>query len=567
MKRFPFIILFLLFLCPSAWATSWYCSTQAVVSGQSAPHDGSSWDHAWTCDSNSTNPVLWGTSGAKVKPGDTLYIDGGPSGLTYTATADALLYVQASGTDNTTNRITIATGAKSPLPSQHDGKVTFDGSGTYSNIISNGQAYITFDGKKAQTCSDFKDCINWKIYNTRMPGGYVAVNLAGSQYVLFTYIEIEKCNSAIYQRGGSPQIGGEFSYLYIHDLRGYGGISLQGTNVGETSYDLTLVHHSTIEINSHMNGTGPGADGIQGCAGLTAYNNTISHVLGDQDEDYPGACNFPSASCNPPTAGFCCVEHSDEIQASAEYIKAYNNIFKNPTDSGFDVDCLGACGHYYIYNNLFYSDSTLSNSAGQPIRFYGNSGPITSWTEVYIFNNTFVDVLGARTISLNATGGESATVSDVHFENNLIYNCGQVGAQAAIHIFPSDQAVPADWGVDYNLVWAGLHGSNIIAVDSDNPYTQPNGYINVQPVFVSYTEKTPGNNFHLTASYTGANLTSFCNSMPGITATKDACKADKDGNPRPASGSWDRGAYQYGSGFATPTIGRGVTIGGGVTFK
>jgi len=98
-------------------------------------HDGSSWANAWTL-AEATTSTNWGTSGStKIIPGDTVYIDGGSSGVSYSGG----FVFQRAGTAG--NVITVRPGAGHPtLSSGHDGKVVLGG------IEGDAYSYIRVDG-------------------------------------------------------------------------------------------------------------------------------------------------------------------------------------------------------------------------------------------------------------------------------------------------------------------------------------------------------------------------------------------------------------------------------------
>ena len=101
----------------SARSATWYLSASVSSSG-----NGNSWTTAWKNPGN----IIW----ASVRPGDTIYVDGGSSGLSY----GAFSTITASGTSN--NYITIARSTESG----RDGIVTI----TTPCVISG--SYIKFDG-------------------------------------------------------------------------------------------------------------------------------------------------------------------------------------------------------------------------------------------------------------------------------------------------------------------------------------------------------------------------------------------------------------------------------------
>jgi len=256
-KLAAFTMLFLWFCLWShpAYATEWYCTSTAQGS-----KDGTSWDNAWAC-TGASNAVVWGGSG--VVAGDTLYIDGGSSGITYTATGNNMFTVGASGSD-ADHRITIATGAKSPSSSGHDGTVTFDGDGAYAVLINcNSQQWVKFDGEK-------NGAINWIVQDTKRTGAYSSANYAvgltnamSSTGKIFTYIRVHDASDGI--NAGAVTDGTsvlEISYCDIHDVVGDHLISVSGT-AAQTLGNI-LIHHNTLQNLVDSSASNAGPDVLQG---------------------------------------------------------------------------------------------------------------------------------------------------------------------------------------------------------------------------------------------------------------------------------------------------------------
>lgn len=130
-------------LAKSSWAACWYVNNAAR-----GANNGTSWANAWPW----FDKIVWGGSG--VRAGDTLYISGGSTSKTYLS---PVINPTVSGTSG--HPIMIATGAKSPSPSGHDGLVIFDEEGTSNGFISTmNVSYFTVDGET-------NGAINWKFQN------------------------------------------------------------------------------------------------------------------------------------------------------------------------------------------------------------------------------------------------------------------------------------------------------------------------------------------------------------------------------------------------------------------
>ncbi|MFX0200053.1 MAG: choice-of-anchor Q domain-containing protein [Candidatus Hodarchaeota archaeon] len=165
--------------------------------------DGSSWSNAFAGFSD----ITWGSGSGNLGAGDTLYVSGGASGLTYTEE----LTIGANGSDG--SLIYIKTGALSPSPSGHDGLVTITSSGAGIKIGS--YDYIVIDG------DDGAGNRNFKMLNNTNPG----VHINGGTDNLIRYVEatgnedgikIEGIDNACHSRG-DPYSTNIFEHCYVYD--------------------------------------------------------------------------------------------------------------------------------------------------------------------------------------------------------------------------------------------------------------------------------------------------------------------------------------------------------------
>lgn len=467
---------------------SWYVDNTATGS-----NTGTSWANAWTGFSS----IVWGASGANT--GDTLFISGGSTSKKYTATTNYFL-------DFTTSGVTIRPGQDSG----HNGIVIIDGANAYGALI-RFPTDTTING-------EYSGAIHLWLTNTANTQDNNACMTTGDDFVL-RYTLISGANIGLVATGGS---GGMVEYCRFENIREQAAIRLNGRNTGATSYDLTFVQNNVIQLNNDgMTGDGNGPDGIQGCTGLTLRSNLIYAADGDLGP-------FPN--------------HTDFLQGQAMYVKVYANDFLNITDSAvdFDGEISGVSGNVRIYNNLFRMTYTAGVPSG--IRIYSTYGPITAFTNIWIMNNTFVDLamasVGGYPVSFGFNSG-NPTVNDVTIKNNLFYNSGKAGTRVVVNIPASTAAAAADWNVDYNLTSAGAQGETAMTVDGA-AHTQSNPRTGT-PVFESYSQGSAGNDLHLDTSDTaatgqGVDLSAF------ITT-------DKDGVTRAAP--WDIGAYKANAASAT----------------
>jgi hypothetical protein len=467
-------------------AASWYVDNAAV-----GANNGTSWTNAW----NSFSKAIWGTGG--VKAGDTLYISGGSSSKTYYASSNYLLNVGASGASDT-NRITIKVGPDAG----HNGTAILDGNG-YAGIISCMQDYVTIDG-------EVNGERHLRVQNNLHDGYGYAVEMSNSSYSNMRYVEIVKADIGI---GAVWGYGGRFSNLYLHDIRGDAAIRFNGRNHFNPSYDQTFVESSEIQLNSPLDKSGPGPDGIQGCFGLTVDGNYIHAEVGAQAPN---------------------TNHMDFVQMQAYYITIKNNHFRNIVDSALDLDYGDSApiGHIRIFNNVIDMGYYAGVPSGLRIYSPGGSRP-TQWIDIHFNSNTIVDQAHSEVhqyVIRIDDNGSNPSVSNVEIRNNIFFDSGP-----NIAIIPaSSNYTAADWNFDYNLLNAGSEGGVAVSIDGSS-YSQAHPRTGV-PAFVSYSKLSAANDYNLLGSDTaardlGASIDSFYAS-------------DKNGVARPQNGAWDIGAYE-----------------------
>jgi hypothetical protein len=193
-------------------------------------------------------------------------------------------------------------------------------------------------------------------------------------------------------------------------------------------------------------------------------------------------------------------EHSEGISAwkgsTAEVrnLVVANNVWKDMEGTGTLV-C--ECDGWDVYGNVFWGVGNAGTG----------HGAVTSWSnsDVYnvrIHNNTFVDT--SKGINFFVDG--SYRRDNITAYNNLFYNTNATFEKVASHNY--------SWF--YNA--SGTFGESQAQVGTGNP-------------FVNLTN----GDFHLTLHTASGML---------LTAPFDI---DPDGDTRNVSGSWDRGAFQFGS--------------------
>jgi hypothetical protein len=298
----------------------------------------------------------------------------------------------------------------------------------------------------------------------------------------------------------------EFSNLYIHDIRCEAGLDLDGAQdrVGGNLYDTgALIHDNIIQVNNQGADNGLGPDAIQCTNGCTLYNNIITAA--------PGTMS--------------CSQHQDGLQVGGTYYKAYNNSFYCLANASIEAtNWAGDAGHLRAWNNTFAQCSTQPNS--HAFDTYTESGALD---DVLVYENTFADFTGFIGVRLDL-GSTSIPITNSAIKNNIFYNVG-----TPIRAANGNYTCGSGLVIDSNNINAGAGGGTSTICDGSS-YNSSNLQTGA-PVFVSYTQYSSGNDFHLQASSDadighGANLGS-------------PYDLDKDGRSR--GSSWDIGAYQFAS--------------------
>lgn len=477
---------------------NWY-----VKNGGGGANTGLSWTDAWT----SFASVVWGASG--VKAGDTLYIDGGVSGVTYTTQ----LSTGAAGSAG--NPITIRVGQDAG----HNGQVLWDfagqtptpGAPIYGILISHN--YVTVDGSvggvsKMKVTNLFTT--NLSNYGHNVCAAVRAAS--GRSNVRVTYVDADNVSNGIYFV--TPVANTEIDHCTLTAVRG--DAAFAALNASQTgSFDLHLIHHNYAEILGYRfdANTYYGADGVHGGHGTSVYNNTFKIV--DQGTDITR-------------------QHSDTLQSTGSYVKFYNNEVINIGDSGCDFDCsyFDTAPHdIWIFNNRWRIVSAC-DPYPQAIRFYGCNVTLNN---VKIFNNLIADFAGTPAGgAIYVSAGAACTMTGWEIKGNVFVNSGTSGTSAAIHI-AGTSLVAGNFDIDYN-VFQSTSYTNFLGTQRTATawvaFKEAHGKIGV-PSFLSYVANALGNDFRLSPSDTVASLA-------GVSMSSYST-ADCLGVARPAS--WDAGPF------------------------
>ncbi len=493
--------------------TAWYVRPNGSTYGLG---NGTSWANAFS----GLNGINW----TNVAAGQVIYVAAG----NYTQA----LSVIKSGTNNT-NRITIKAAQDA-----YTGVANLIGVG----INLNSNSYVTIDGDYAGQ------------HNILIRGAdptVIATNSGiwgGRNGTVISNVDFDNIGAAIAVSG----TGIDIHHNNLTNINGGVGFSYaMKIDGGVSVFDTNKIHHNEIQVLARSS-DGYGPDGIQTSSGLSVYNNkfTIKKI----------ATNFTTS------------EHTDYLQAGmSNYLKIYNNEFVDDGDSdiqlGIWID--HDLSQVWVFNNIFRIVTKVDDYP-EFIRMYAGINPSTqvqsvlrSVNNLKIINNTFVDNVPTANGCDSGTSGWAfcpiriedfntiPTGTNNEINNNLFYNVGK-GASTEPLIDIDNRFDPGPFATNFftfsNNIYYNPSGTayikyNAPAITTTNwVSTKEPTAKTAQPLFKSYTAGGANNNLELLSTDTvatnaGTNKTALCTTVPEVCF-------DRAGNPRPATGAWDVGAYE-----------------------
>ena len=507
-KLFFRTILILLVFANLAFAEDLY-----VTSAGAGAADGLAWASAWSW-ADMSDAGNWGAGAGAITAGDTVYISGGASGVTYTSAA----IMRASGTDG--NLITFSPGQDA----SHNGVVTITNASGWGWDM-NGTDYITVNGEySGANHISIKDGAGGGIYEL---GDYSKV----------LYVDIIDNGDAANERGieiGNGNDNWEIAYCLID--KAYASSIYQGSPALADAYGNSSIHHNTI--------SNIGFDGIKvACRNTDIYNNIIGG-------SYESGINDP---------------HIDGIQASnaeIHYTRIWNNYFYDLDNSAIYFskwDTGGTVQHVQIWNNLLVGTGLVDSGYG--LYFQCNTGISCTYQNILIANNTFANwdfpairIAGAGTVTVG---------SDVDIVNNVIINSTPIYGTGPLFI-QGTFTDSANNEIDYNLIYEGAGGQKKMSVagtlyddfsDADwgTDYASWSHNLNSDPSLDVDYEPDSGSDPVVEAGKTIATFST-----------------DKESVSRPQGTAWDIGCYEFASGAVDPVdppAGIAITGGTGSTFS
>ncbi len=297
---------------------------------------------------------------------------------------------------------------------------------------------------------------------------------------------------------------------------------------------------------------------------LNFYNNDISNCEHDlaaapttffvHDNHFHDWAVWDNAGLNYHHDGFHCFAGSGgNTQTGYLYNNQFDgdtgttiNQFFFPEGGGSSTTCMVPGGTLYVFNNVFLANhSTPAESS-----IVGNS--TTGDTGDLFANNTSLGVSGANgsiayqtnhaqnvTIENNATGGngilvaEAVPVTYTVFDYNAYENCSSYNCFYTSFV---DSGLFTVWQAGSCTGSPKTCDQHGIANLSSSTYFALNSACTVGSVGQNCAPQ-----FGSPLIQAGANLSSLC------TGNLAPLCSDRAGNPRPATGAWDIGAYQAAS--------------------
>jgi hypothetical protein len=316
-------------------------------------------------------------------------------------------------------------------------------------------------------------------------------------------------NFATGMLGNGPFSYVTLSYINFGSLSGYGGI--YETSGGNGPYDIDHCYiymapgtadaaiqfsdatvkttwgfkyiHDNVIYTPCLPNSATGCDGIRGNGTVTIYNN---HITEYQTTGYTGG------------------QHADCIQwMGGNYVLIYNNFLQGVGNSCFFGDIFGSISDWWLINNV-----AVKYGGGEGMGIAPDGGATTGqhFSNIVQINN----VMDGANLTIGDDNGKGYTFDTTMMANNVVIGAG------------------------YDTT------ANSTCVMADNlTMTEAEAATN----FVGYAANSP-------TSLAADNFHSRTNAMLLIgrgTNCTYYIAFDTAGNPRPATGPWDVGAYQSGT--------------------
>ncbi len=385
------------------------------------------------------------------------------------------------------------------------------------------------------------------------------------------------------------------SYVTFDDFE-FTGKCWSGDPDPNASLNITFATHSIIKDNyfhgwSSTTGSTDVHRSIRGMLSAVPTYNEIAYNVIDGSDSFHGTT---SGQCPGTPNGAPC---QSGFGVYGDGYNFHHNVLRYLSNG------IVTNGFYIVHDNLFeymwntYDGTTHPNVvesgttglAGLPFYFYNNVirhtlQNVTLWVQIdqqaYLFNNVFFDNFGGNVNCLEFQPAAASSTPTLYFYNNTMDATGGFGGctvsfsgntppWTGTSYFENNHLVGLAAN-NFSSLWYCQTGATCTATnDNGSEVYQTEGVANGQGYTSSndYAPTAPGN----ATVGAGANLTSSCATFSSDSAL---CKGTSLGVieqvgqggyiavspaitpvPRPASGSWNAGAYEYGSGPPNPPTG------------
>ncbi len=468
----------------------------------------------------------WGTGAGRVAPGTTVALCG---------TLTSPVEVQGNGVAGNPVTILFTTGAKIAM-----GGAGCPGTGCID--LGNRREYVTVDGGSDGVIEN-TDRGARKERNESPTTG-----IGGTSLKHVTVEDVEIANLYVAEEGESSPIGnteirgiffheGEPEYLTIrNDVVHDTGWAINVTVNGNSNH--VYIEHNTLYHDSHgISPTGSSEGGNVGPV-VVAYN----HFYGDGVwASNPGLNHMDGIHCYTGDKG----DGTRGLHWSGLYI--YDNQITMEGEYGVTApiylegssgpQCGDSTSKFWIFNNVL-------SGRGAGAKFALNNGLLSPYSgEEHIFDNTFI---GNKTSegSCIPVKNPSSEATNIAFENNVLTTChtlidAETGKMAAgspdYDLYANAGTANEAFACPGHELYFSQFAEWRTCIDGDSHSIAVAGAkLSADETFGQLGKPEAGSE----AIQHGANLTSLCASTP-----EEALCKNIDGEPRPATGAWNIGAY------------------------
>lgn len=301
-------------------------------------------------------------------------------------------------------------------------------------------------------------------------------------------------------------------------------VEMDGNHNTVLNCEITNIHFPASDQATNLTyGDGSSYNVANGVAIHDTADIDCLHVFGDH-------CSFINGQEYNISEPNYQLNHTDQFQTwggssatSSTFFTFANNVCTNNTCQGGNTETDGStkCHDWYIYNNIF-NGTDASFFSGLPNTYIANNIYINGGNGGAGLQVVFYTISGG--VSTGGNTGLSYDSTGSFVQNNIWI--ANAGGDFGVNGSQSPSPVANNYFSSNATSWAAGSPQGTGSINGGNP-----NFVNAA-----------GLDFHLTSA---SSLRGKGTNLSSLFAT------DKDGNPRPATGAWDIGPYQFSS---TPTL-------------